>query len=138
MNDTKLQLEAGKFYRTRDGKKAYVCGSLGANPFTGQKKSCPVQGYIEGHGQTSWTEQGGYVVGEDNGYDLIAKWVEPKRIKGWIAIGGSDFGTVQTSHCLETKTEACGVFEDDYRRKPLACIEIDVLEGQGLEGEAGR
>ncbi|MGO7756840.1 hypothetical protein ACC761_06405 [Rhizobium ruizarguesonis] len=133
MNDKQtLTLEAGKFYRTESGKKAYVAAASffgeignGINPYT-------VCGFIEGCGAVSWTWEGKQVVGCDSLGDLVAEWTESKRIKGWVNIrlveGGVNFGVVHD-------TQAAALSKKDVREPVFACIEIDVLEGAGLEGE---
>lgn len=134
MNDKQiLTLEAGKFYRTRDGRKAQVAG---VNPFH-DNAFCYV-GWICGEGGNIGWKEGGKN-GCNSNLDLVAEWVDPKRIKGWIAIGHQQNIHVphfRTSNCFENAELAKQMFRSDYKVEPDACIEIHVLEGQGLKGEA--
>lgn len=131
MNEPKLQLEAGKFYRTRDGGKAYVCGR---HPFDKTPNHMPFFGFVEKEGQYTvfWWHLDG-TAGESVPHStLVAEWVEPKRIKGWVATDG-----MFCSQISKTKLEAVKEFRRAYLGGDIiACIEIDVLEGQGLDGEA--
>ena len=73
-----IQLEAGKFYRTRDGRKAYV---LGQNPFLGDDER--FLGFVEKAGGSSyrfaWAGNGRRAnhatFGSDT--DLVDIWREP-------------------------------------------------------------
>lgn len=131
MNETKgLTLEAGKYYRTRDGRKAVV---IGCSPFASTNSNYRVAGFIEDFSiGAAWKTDGKWGDGLDN-RDLVAEWVEPKRIKGWVNIrlvdGRFNFGMLHATH-----GEALKLI--DAREPVLACIEIDVLEGEGLNGEA--
>lgn len=67
-----LKLEVGKFYKTRDGRKAYVyaktdtgkynCWAVIVNSFTGGNFCCTVDGK--------------YAAGTESGKDLVAPWEE--------------------------------------------------------------
>ena len=121
MNDKQtLTLEAGKFYRTRNGRKAFVgC----ENPFA-DGSTLRVFGYIEGAGIAIWRTDGCYFSdGAAASSDLVAEWVEPKRIKGWVNID-EDY----CAYRYDTRKQADAKASKDR----IACIEIDVLEGEGL------
>jgi len=73
-----MQIEAGKYYRTREGRKAFVEHVLQHNPF-GQKShdGFPALGYIEGkRGIEDWKLDGHWTE-QDNCNDLIAEYIEP-------------------------------------------------------------
>lgn len=81
MNDTKLRLKAGKFYRTRGGRKAYVDSIIGPNPFTKDTPDYPCAGYIEDNGlpnAMTWTQSGKERKSRETPFDLVEEWVEPK------------------------------------------------------------
>ncbi len=122
MNDkTALTLEAGKFYKTRIGKKAFVAGLC---PFSDINIDCRATGFIEGRTQTcDWMENGTWGLGVVDDRDLVAEWVEPKRIKGWLNIYGDRRSGIL--HCARGSADSVG-------HGRIACIEIDVLEGAGL------
>lgn len=111
-----IRLEAGKFYRTADGRKAFVVGRN--HPFDRKATTTtyPFYGFIEGQGlsETNWWTQNGGSFGADT---LIAEWVEPKRIKGWVSVDANGM----TSRLFETRAGAI-----DWMKNPGACIEIDV------------
>jgi hypothetical protein len=122
-----ISIETGKSYKTRSGEKAVV---FGQHPTAHTMTLC---GFIA-HGlrdfAVTWNTNGSVAGegGKPNGNDLIAEWVEPKRIKGWLSIAA---GYADAPIC-ETREEAIRRFSGE----PAACIFIDVLEGQGLDGSA--
>ncbi|MBP2564514.1 hypothetical protein J2766_001073 [Agrobacterium tumefaciens] len=125
MNEAQtLTLEAGRYYRTRDGRKAYVAGF---NPFSKEEdRANAVSGWIE-DGNCLWCRSGQYWKNKTSDFDLVAEWVEPKRIQGkmYIYEGSAGVHGGYLSDHLQLP----------YGAKVLAVIEIDVLEGHGL-GEA--
>jgi hypothetical protein len=66
--------------------------------------------------------------------DIIAEWVESKRINGWINLYPSDteMGVI-ANNVINPSKELADKFAMPDR---VACIEIDVLEGEGLEVRA--
>ena len=67
-----LKIEVGKFYKTRDGRKAFVC----ANTYTGL---CWVV-IIDSSADRTFccTVDGMFCPGEENEKDLVAPWKEDK------------------------------------------------------------
>jgi len=129
-----IKIEAGKYYRTREGKQAFVA-ALAQSPF--DKDPVPYIGYVKGHKlqeQFWWSEAGrAQPDGNEDPFDLVAEWQEPKRIRGWLNVFACASTGFYTTGVWETK-EAADSRPGIERR--LACIEIDVLEGQGLDGSA--
>lgn len=122
-----IKLEAGKFYRTRDGRKAFV---VFVQPPEGMGHRYPVLGY---HGEYSgnWTSDGKWNDGGESQNDLVAEWLEPRRISGWVCVW--DFpGALVIVHPSEAAAKQATMGD----RKKLAIAFIDVLEGQGLDGSA--
>lgn len=71
-----MKIEAGKYYRTRCGKKAYVHVVYGINPFDNSHLPYPVSGCVGTH-WVRWTERGKYSSTDtENNYDLVAEWSE--------------------------------------------------------------
>lgn len=68
---TPLTIEAGKYYRTRDGRKVGPMskGCLGSFPWLGKSQSSGIQCY---RNDGSWSLD----VGEPDHHDLIAEWVD--------------------------------------------------------------
>lgn len=135
MNDKQtLTLEAGKYYRTRNGKKAFVGYVMADNPFNAAKPMYPASGWIEEEEfPQCWNLDGSlHSADEEHKKDLVAEWVEPKRIKGWVNVNPTQFLTMgdvaSSGNVWSTKQLA------DNAASPnrIACIEIDVLEGEGL------
>ena len=71
----KLKIEAGKFYRTRDGKKAGIYRTDANHP------EDSIHGYVissdGAEHSISWHGDGKYISREEHGADLIEKWQYP-------------------------------------------------------------
>lgn len=126
--DSELKLEAGKYYRTSNGRKAYVAAINMMLPDCEELRTVGYIPYEDGNGviPTIWWSNGQ----ASNSPSLIAEWVEPKRIKGKMFIFETNIG-VHGSYICADPDKKPGL---PIGAKPLACIEIDVLEGQGLDG----
>ena len=72
LEEEPLKIEVGKFYKTRDGRKAFVC----ANTYTGL---CWVV-IIDSSADRTFccTVDGMFCPGEENEKDLVAPWEEDK------------------------------------------------------------
>ncbi len=67
-----MKIEAGKYYKTRDGRKARVYVTDAEN------RDFPVHGFLSGE-QLMWTLEGTFYVSLDPSVrDLVSEWVEPK------------------------------------------------------------
>lgn len=76
-----LKIEAGKYYKTRGGKKAYVACIVLPNPFEGPsiKDQFPVRHVIDQEvGCWYCRADGRLQPGKDDAYDLVAEWKEPE------------------------------------------------------------
>lgn len=124
-----LKIEAGKFYRTRGGKKAFV--AYVGNPFSEGNEQEEAIGWVEkanGY-RESWCRDGKFYRHRGlSEYDLVAEWKEPKRIKGWLNVYLDEDNGSPTVGMLNKSKSECP--KDTGR---VACIGIDVLEGEGLE-----
>ncbi len=76
-----MQIEAGKYYRTRDGRKAFVAAVIpqppeGFSPRDGSTDR--VRGYIRGESNLRRWNVSGKIYSNDyeSSYDLIAPWVD--------------------------------------------------------------
>lgn len=112
-----MKWEAGKEYRTRDGKlvRIYATEGGGIKPIHGAIYSKHNARWVI----TTWSEKGcryADVPGPDND-DLM-----PPKIKRWLNIYPSQ------PLVYATKEEA----ESNGRDTRLACIEIEYEEGEGL------
>lgn len=122
-----LTLEAGKYYRTRAGRKAYISG---INPFPDGSHIRAI-GVIVDSGVKGWNMCGAYSLSSDHAFDLVAEWFEPKRIKR--AINFYRDGSL-VSHPDRASADSGARDLDSGKFDPdrIACIEIDVEEGHGL------
>ncbi|MEH2700239.1 hypothetical protein GFL93_09315 [Rhizobium leguminosarum bv. viciae] len=145
MNDKQsLTLEAGKYYRTRDGRKAFVSATA-PEGFSNPDTDGQFAGFIDGMGARMWGNDGGYLDFDQSDYDLMAEWGEPKRIKGWVNVYSGNDENYGNPHNIDSSQHCGHVYPKRAHadiaavslsgRNRIACIEIDVLEGAGLEGE---
>lgn len=127
-----LKIEAGKYYRTSRGERALVLHRT-----EGEADTLPIIGII-GDRVVRWHTDGGndhvaystYLRGSHDD-DLVAEWVEPKRIKGFLSI----YPHNEQVYFHRTREEALRSGMNGYGKfVPVALVEIDVLEGNGLEG----
>lgn len=78
----KLVIEARKFYRTRDGRKAWVACIVPPSPFSEQSPlSRSVIGYIDGYGSTAWRADGSWLNSGSCVHDIVAPWTESRTEK---------------------------------------------------------
>ncbi len=150
MNEAQaLTLEAGKYYRTRGGKKVFVA-ALSLFDDQADHPVAVIIGNEDVEGELQWyAPSGKYNAyhGGDLEEDLVAEWVEPKRIKGWLNIYGmphSKLGSLPKAdayagtslHPSREIADTASLNGFQFQGLRIACIEIDVLEGHGLNGEA--
>jgi hypothetical protein len=96
MTTNKLIIEAGKFYRTRDGRKARIYATDGQSPLS-------IHGAIAldvGWNTFRWEKNGSYYEGsEESQNDLIAEWIDKPQIdwsvmpEGAVAVAMDGKGT---------------------------------------------
>jgi hypothetical protein len=77
-----MNIEQGKYYKTRDGRKAFVTAMLRDSPFsTGGSSKVPFRGWIDGSSLIqSWTDSGRRLEYRESPSDLVAEWVDPISI----------------------------------------------------------
>lgn len=73
-----MEIQAGKYYKTRDGQKAFI-GAITYNPFRKTLDPFPARGWIEGDTNStySWTLSGSRFIGWPSEHDLIEEWRDP-------------------------------------------------------------
>jgi hypothetical protein len=70
-----MKIEAGKYYRTRFGKKAYTSGF---SPFSSTSEIHIISGWVNGSSTpTTWTSDGRMYRHGESENDLVAEWVDP-------------------------------------------------------------
>ena len=114
-----MKLEAGKYYKTRNGLKAYVEFIHQDSPFGDHISKYPATGFIEGFGKQMWKTNGEFNPYMENAMDLISEWREPIKVSGWVNV--SD---IFTSGLYKTKEEA------DFcaGQSRIACIYVSGVE----------
>jgi hypothetical protein len=128
-----IKLEAGKFYRTQDGRKAFV-GASKLTEFQGISEKCTFVGYVDGQDSGVVWNDGGVAISGYSNLTIEAEWVEPKRIKVIVNIFPSNDIDYPTGYRVGAATHATKEDAQRYAQGMVATIEIDVLEGQGLDG----
>lgn len=82
IKEKQMQLEAGKYYKTRDGRKAFVAAVAMPNPF-GASSAYTARGYCNSTDTLfSWTVNGcEYSCGRTASGDLVSEWIDsPQEI----------------------------------------------------------
>lgn len=121
---SELKIEAGKCYRTRDGRKAHVMFRHPYNhPF-------PYVGYVEDNdGVSAWTDAGFYSVPSDR-LRLISEWKEPRKGEVWVNVWEDGICNV---HDTAKQSESAAEWISRATDKALiARVSIPWTEGQGL------
>jgi hypothetical protein len=73
-----MKIEAGKYYKMRNGGKAFVEHVYRDSPFSGKIEHVyPVSGFRDGIGIGTWTMEGRYQNSGNDSCDLIEEWREP-------------------------------------------------------------
>jgi hypothetical protein len=78
-----VKIEEGKYYRTRDGRKAFIY-----KIHDNESSSHPVHGcYWNGKFTKSqaWNPGGHYLSSIESSVDLVAEWIEPVRVEVSVA-----------------------------------------------------
>ena len=117
---SELKIEAGKYYRTRDGRKAFVAAR---NPFNARFCWMGMIDSISTLCGVTWLESGRFSdTREAHPDDLIAPWTEPRTIERQVRVNAYD-GKL----CMGM----CGV--GDWADTPFAKCTLRYTEGQGFE-----
>ena len=122
-----MEISAGRYYKTRDGRKAFVQVEF-ANPFMIGKPfttSATFAGFIEGetpNGAYGWMHDGRSAPVRLTHNDLVSGWKEPRKLKLWIY--ADDISEV-SARCYR---------REQNTKSPLFAI-IECVEGDGLPKE---
>lgn len=90
-----LNIEAGKYYRTRGGRKAFVAAVSLPDPSSGVRATHPVHGLIGGFSR-NWTLDGHYR--DSHGDDLVAEWKEPRTCSAVMTLCRDSTGALRIFH----------------------------------------
>jgi hypothetical protein len=92
-----MKIEAGKYYRTRDGRKAFVAGF---SPFASVIELCRATGFIDGDGSVrGWSTDGRYWSEFGGELDLVEEWREPKTFSVTIYETGNGIHMASLATC---------------------------------------
>lgn len=113
-----LKLEAGKYYRKRDGQKVYVA-AVGC-PFA-EAELTQALGWCEDGSDLGWAIDGRfYPDGQATKYDIIAEWRDPVKVMVYVFKHPS--GSVIASH------------SPDYCDAHWTIIaQREITEGEGMD-----
>jgi hypothetical protein len=128
-----MKIEAGKYYRTRDGRKAFV---VGVHPLAVQTPFVGViyeQMDILRMTPCTWDNTGESPDSNTSSPEkdsLVAEWKEPAKGTVWVNINRNDnrLKDIWASAPYETKAEA----DERSSSIRIACIEVPWTEGEGL------
>ena len=92
----RVKIEAGKYFRTRNGRKAYVAST---SPFKCTSSNSVWIGWVEDSSGTAklfgWSVEGNHFVEEvdaESGFDLVEEWRELFKGEFWGYEIGWDYG----------------------------------------------
>jgi hypothetical protein len=118
---TALTLKAGTYYRTRDGRKAYVSCIVEPSPFGDCKNENPCFGFINGQHPRHLWKQDGESACHHPASDLVDEWREPRTWTETITV--FDGGSGQPCQTLGKVTGSI---------KVLARKAVTITEGEGV------
>lgn len=119
-----LKIEAGKFYKTRDGQKA--CVAFIGNPLDAR---CVDQAFgfaSRAYGVISWSLDGKSLVQGTQEWDLVEEWVEPAKGALWLHLVRRECGKVGTYWDRERRDSP------HFTGKLLAVKQVTITEGEGM------
>jgi hypothetical protein len=124
-----MKIEAGKYYRTREGRKAFVEAVLGPSPFDGDTPSYPFYGWIDKRGAATWMRRGEFLVGGgDSDKDLVAEWDDPVSVTITANLVGLALGVGRRAIIVEPNKE-CPIYVMPLgRTAPLDTATITLTE----------
>lgn len=108
-----MKIEAGKFYRTRDGRKARVYavdGTLGT--------SSEIHGAVfhgGAWGARQWSKSGSYNNTIERELDIVSEWAEPApKLIAWVPV----LTSLCNGYCVVRFSSADYAGEPGWRRAP--------------------
>ena len=114
-----MKFEAGKYYKTRSGRKAFVAAT--ENPFR-PSNAFRMCGFIEGYSYSmAWTSDGRSSLISEDIDDLIAEWKEPVTFTTWLALWSDGSAT-----CFSYKP-------DSLLSNCIAIKPVTITEGEGMQ-----
>ena len=132
-----MELKAGTYYKTREGKKAYVaaCVQGSRDHIETEWDGAPFYGDIYGNCSCleRWRKDGSSCTGSRIN-DLIEEWKEPKRIKVWVNVWVSDRGEVYSSSntTKDSYDSEAILLNGKTDRRLIARFSHEVEEGENI------
>jgi len=121
-----MNIEVGKFYKTRDGRKARIYAVDGVKDF-------PIHGAVyTGNDEwcgTIWRFGGRSRELVDSSMDLISEWVEPRSGSFWVNV--YDIEQTSPAH-ISPAYLSKDLANRTAGRLRMACVEVKWTEGDGL------
>lgn len=117
-----MKIEVGKYYKTRDGRRAFVAGHTLDNPFVKHAAKWRFIGYLSGEpDQYVWGEGGeDFCDGNERPLDLVSEWREPRTEAATIYLN---------TNCYKNGVEASFTpARDNYQT--LARKRVTITEGE--------
>ena len=116
-------IEVGKWYKTREGYKAFVSHKI----IDGVVATCPYGGYVIDQFNQAvlwcWFENGtDSSDGEGHEYDLIEEWKEPKSGVAYVNCYPNTLDAI----CHPSREKA----DEDATSGRIACVRVEWKEGQ--------
>lgn len=123
-----LKLEQGKFYRTRDGRKAFVAAVIKPSPFSNSANGYPVVVYLDHELFRRFYNLDGSLDsdGSPSCLDLVAEWREPQQIAVELVMVRRENGTVNYS------TSRGGRVTHMEPDTIIARKQVTITEGEGV------
>lgn len=129
-----MKIEAGKLYRTRDGRKVWVIAT--ATPAEVGAVLQPVVGWIAGRGVVdTWSTAGEYAhTGTEDRADLVAEWVEQIEVERWVLVCARSHAGYSQGQEMIHAYSSLEMAEDAQCRR----VEPDAWEVVRLTGKTGK
>lgn len=121
VKENEMKIEVGKYYKTRDGRKAFVGGEI---------NNLRYYGHIEERIR-EWDNHG-VLYGPGNELDLIEEWKEPKSGVTYMNVYQYHDGEVWEGTVTSKKenVERWAKEEEKLKNIRIACVRIEWKEGQ--------
>lgn len=122
-----MNIEVGKFYKTRDGRRARIYAVDGSEFGHIHGAISNSGGWYsqawDANGQV-WSTNGHIFIGSEACRDLIGEWVEPRSGTLWVNVYEH---MVSSNFLTKERADICA-----SNKTRLACIEVKWTEGEGL------
>lgn len=115
-----MNIEVGKFYKTRNDLKVRIYASDGAEPYSFHGAV-----FMENVWQIrQWACNGEYYSeGPESANDLVSEWRDPVEVKGWINVYNHDYAArIRPTRAAADRADLGG--------SRIACVYVSGVEGK--------